>query len=819
VCALNRNCKGELVDFLRALGYEVKEKEGVLYISDYLVVKKVLFSGLPKELEGLKESIRLLVVGKRVDRVDLSGTKQILEVKLKALGYPEPKISFSFRKLKCGYLLYVNVKKGYRLYINRIVLVAPPSFKGKLLRLLSPLKGTTVNYETLGKVRNRLEELLIDKGFYNCSVQLSVVPQENKKRPSLLQFLKASLFVKVKPGKRYEVIFKGNRHFPSKELLKLTTFKSARSFDQFEIENSRENIVNFYRSKGFPFVKVKVSVKEGEKLVKVIFFIDEGPYVVVKEVSSLGYRLPRKEIEVLVGKPFNYKKIEEVKSKVLLSLKKEGYLQASVSYEVFPQGKLVLKVNKGALFKVVSFKVIGDKLRCFKPPTPPLPLTPFLVSQITDSLSSCYLNRGYPEVVVKVERELLKKSKKEKDFTLKVKVNPGKPYRFCFVLVKGLKRTKLPSIKNLLIIKPGDTFSNKELFKQYSLLLESRLFSSISLKSFKGKKCFNEVITLKEGALLRFKGFLGYGTDSGYVVNAFASSTSPLGLGTKYFVFGNYRQKEGYDMVFKALKPQFPFRRYNSTYSIVKKKQIFESFKVNKIYYDFSLNRKASKQLTQRFSFRVIRSKLTDTSINAVKRTLERLFSYTQLYDKRDSISNPHKGYLLKNTFSLSGFLFGGDTSYYLVNTKFKYLFPLNGKSVLSFRLGFGFIESLRNKKVPLEDRFFLGGAESVRGYKYGTISPTDKKGNFVGGRAYGLFSLEFRRLLWGNLEGALFYDSGKVFPFLKDFSLSNWYSSVGFGIRYLTPVGPLRIDYGYKLKKVPGQGRGRVHISFGFPF
>ncbi len=783
------------------------------------MVKRVLFNGFSKELKDLKKSIRLLAEGKRIDRVDLSGIRQILEVKLKTLGYPEPKVSLSFRKLKCGYLLYVNVKKGYRLYIDKVVLLTPSPFKGELLKFLSPLKGSKVNYDILREVRNKIEELLIDRGFFNCSVDLSVVPEENRKKLSSFQFLRASLFVKVEPGKRYELIFKGNRHFPSRELLKLTTFKSARSFDEFEVENSKRNIINFYRSKGFPFVEVSVSVKEGEKLVKVLFSIKEGPFVIVKEVSSLGYKLSDKDLKSLVGKPFNYRKIAKVKSKLLLSLKKKGYLQARFDYKVFPEGKLVLRVDKGPVFKVVSFKVIGDKLRCFKPPTLPFPLTHTLISQITDSTSSCYLDKGYPEVKVKVERELLKSSGKEKDFILNVKVNPGKLYRFCFVLVEGLRRTKLPSIKNLLIIKPGDAFSNEELFKQYSLLLESRLFSSISIKGFKGKKCFSEVMNLKEGSLFRFKGFLGYGTHSGYVVNAFASSTSPLGFGTKYFVFGNYRQKEGYDMVFKALKPQFPFRRYNSIYSIVKKKQIFESFKVNKIYYDFSLSRKASKQLTQKFSFRVIRSKLTDTSINTVKRTLERLFSYTQLYDKRDSISNPHRGYLLKNTFSLSGFLFGGDTSYYLVNTKFKYLFPLNEKSVLSFRLGFGFIESLRNKKVPLEDRFFLGGAESVRGYKYGTISPTDERGNFVGGRAYGLFSLELRRLLCGNLEGTLFYDSGKVFPYPKDFSLSGWYSSVGFGIRYLTPVGPLRIDYGYKLKKVPGQSRGRVHISFGFPF
>jgi outer membrane protein insertion porin family len=153
-----------------------------------------------------------------------------------------------------------------------------------------------------------------------------------------------------------------------------------------------------------------------------------------------------------------------------------------------------------------------------------------------------------------------------------------------------------------------------------------------------------------------------------------------------------------------------------------------------------------------------------------------------------------------------------------MAEEKFLYLFPI-GEEIFVVRLNGGIINSIGGKPVPVQDRFFLGGAESIRGYKYGTVSPTDEKGNYIGGKAYGLFSLEVRRSLTKSLEGALFYDSGRVFREPSQFKLSNWYSSVGFGIRYLTPVGPLRFDYGYKLKKVPGQGRGRFHISFGFPF
>jgi len=628
--------------------------------------------------------------------------------------------------------------------------------------------------------------------------------------------------VKVETGKRYLIVFKGNKHFDSKTLEKLTTFASARSVDEFELENSRKKIEEFYKDNGFPFAQVKVSLEEGAKEAKVIFEIEEGPFVVVKRVEVRGFKVKEKEVEELLNKPYSLKKLKALERRITFKLKKEGYLKARVSHSVNPEGLVVVEVKRGPLFRVVRVKVLGDSLRCFKGVRVelPAPLTSELLNSITDSLYSCYAGRGYPDAKVELKKVLVKKDKNRRDYLLEVRVRRGEFYRFCYILVRGLKRTKLSAIKNLFVIEPGEPFSREKVVKQYSKLLDSRLFSSITIDDVKGKGCFSEVITLKEGSLFRAKGFVGYGTDSGYVVNGLASSTSPLGFGVKYFLFGNYRQKEGYDAVFKATRPSFPFKNYDTSYSIVRKEQIYESFTFDKLYYAFTLHRKASKYLTQDFSFKVSRSKLRDTSsINADRETLERNLTYLQTYDKRDSISNPRRGYLSKTELTLAGLFMGGDASYYLVSERFNYLHPLSKKSVLSVRLGGGFIRSLLGKTVPIEDRFFLGGAESVRGYKYGTISPRDEKGNFVGGKAYGLFSVELRRLIAGNLEGALFFDSGQVFPSVKDFKLSGWYSSVGVGLRYLTPVGPLRIDYGYKLKKVPGQGSGRVHISFGFPF
>jgi len=816
VCSFS-DCKENLKILLNHLGYSVEVQGNRLLINDYRLIKEVRFIGLPKELLPVKKTVTLMAEGKLIDSVNLENIKQILRLKLHSFGYSEPNLSLTLKREHCGYVLLVKVEGGYRLVVKEISVVAPNPFKELALSLFSPLKGRAVNYVTLSEIEEKLEEELSKRGYYNGRVSISVI-LEKVSSFSLEKVKPVSLFIKVEPGKLYKVRFKGNNHFDSRKLESLTTFKRARSVDEFELENSKRRIEEFYRNNGFPFVRVSYSVFEKGSTAIITFTVEEGVKVIVKRVECKGFNLEEKRFKSLLGKPFNYEKVKEILSEIKALLKEKGYLSPSVSYEVDRGGNLRILVRKGPLYRVVSVSIFGDRLSCFKVPHLPLPLTYKLKKRITDSIYRCYSKKGYPDVKVDLEEELISSSPSYRDYKLILKVSPGQFYRFCYVLVRGLKRTKLYTVKNLIIIEPGEVYSREKVTKQYSKLLDSRLFSSIRISEVKGKGCFSQVIDLKEGALFRAKGFIGYGTDSGYVSNGLVSSTSPFGMGVKYFLFGNYRQKEGYDAVFKLLKPAFPFRDYDVSYSIVKKEQIYESFKFDRVYYDFSIHRKASRSFSQEFSFKISRSKLKDTSIRDKKLTLERKFSYTQLYDKRDNVSNPKKGFLSKTVISLSGLLLGGDTSYYLIEERFNYLYSF-GRSVLSFRFGAGAITSLEGKKVPVEDRFFLGGAESVRGYKYGTISPVDEKGNFVGGRAYGLFSLELRYPLKGNLEGALFYDSGKVFPSPQDFRLSGWYSSVGVGLRYITPVGPLRVDYGYKLKKVSSQGRGRFHISFGFPF
>ena len=120
---------------------------------------------------------------------------------------------------------------------------------------------------------------------------------------------------------------------------------------------------------------------------------------------------------------------------------------------------------------------------------------------------------------------------------------------------------------------------------------------------------------------------------------------------------------------------------------------------------------------------------------------------------------------------------------------------------------------------LPIQDRFFAGGATTVRGFREDRLGPQDAKGNPTGGNGLAIFNLEWRFPIWRWFGGAIFVDGGAVTPEVRDLRLDALRTGAGGGIRVKTPVGPLRLDVGYALRPIPGESRVQVYVSVGNPF
>ena len=132
-------------------------------------------------------------------------------------------------------------------------------------------------------------------------------------------------------------------------------------------------------------------------------------------------------------------------------------------------------------------------------------------------------------------------------------------------------------------------------------------------------------------------------------------------------------------------------------------------------------------------------------------------------------------------------------------------------------RVGLG--TGLGGQEIPLSERFFAGGSTTIRGFPQNSVGPATIGTVYPGGNAMLVLNNELRFPMINMFDGVAFVDVGNVYPHVSDFSLSNVRSAAGFGLRVRTPWLLLRLDYGFKLDRRPGESVGRLFFSIGQAF
>ncbi|HEY1910499.1 MAG TPA: outer membrane protein assembly factor BamA [Vicinamibacterales bacterium] len=191
-----------------------------------------------------------------------------------------------------------------------------------------------------------------------------------------------------------------------------------------------------------------------------------------------------------------------------------------------------------------------------------------------------------------------------------------------------------------------------------------------------------------------------------------------------------------------------------------------------------------------------------------------------------DSLLNAHHGYQLSLHFEDAGTILGGSFNFVNASGDVRQYLPINDNVVLASRLQFGNLRPAGDDEanIPFAKRYFLGGATSVRGWGRFEISPLTESGLPIGGDSLLAFSEELRAALHGNLGAVFFLDVGNVWAKSWAFDLTDLRYAIGPGLRYQTPVGPLRLDFGYQLNPIPNlqvngepqTRRWRIHFSIG---
>jgi outer membrane protein assembly complex protein YaeT len=194
-----------------------------------------------------------------------------------------------------------------------------------------------------------------------------------------------------------------------------------------------------------------------------------------------------------------------------------------------------------------------------------------------------------------------------------------------------------------------------------------------------------------------------------------------------------------------------------------------------------------------------------------------------------DNVLDAHHGYQVTFHAEQAGRFLPGTFSYSMVVADGRHYLPLGSRLVWANRAQFGNIDPTNGDQtlVPFSKKFFLGGATSIRGWGRYEVSPLSDSGLPVGGDSMFEFTSELRAPLAGNLGGVLFLDGGDVWANSWGIRFSDLEYAIGPGLRYQTPIGPVRFDLGFQLRPIPGLSvngepetrHWRIHFSVGQAF
>jgi outer membrane protein assembly complex protein YaeT len=418
---------------------------------------------------------------------------------------------------------------------------------------------------------------------------------------------------------------------------------------------------------------------------------------------------------------------------------------------------------------------------------------------------------GYPKAKVDLHARLDKGSN-QGDVTLQVTTGP-----ICFfgpVTLEGNQRVADHVILRELAFHHGERFSTEKIQESQRRLFNLSLFQLVDMnvEEMEGEATELPIrILLKESKKQTVRAGVGYGTEDQFRGRLEWEIRDFLGDGRRLEFDA---KASSITQLFEAnfVQPYVFGRQWTLTSKagIIHEDQ--QAFENRKIYTTTMIDYKIDSQLSSRFGYSFEANRLLDVNLDLLSRepidSENQEFLVSSLlgglsWVKVDDPLHPKSGFQILPNLEWASVAFGSEVDFFKMSLEGRGYVPVMDYGVLAGKLLWGTIVSLEDTNgIPVFKRFFAGGSNSVRGYPYQRLGPLDDDGDPIGGLTLLEGSVEARFPLpfYKSLEGVVFFDFGNVYE--EHFSLFQEglrYTS-GCGIRYMTPVGPIRLDVGYEL-------------------
>jgi outer membrane protein insertion porin family len=387
-------------------------------------------------------------------------------------------------------------------------------------------------------------------------------------------------------------------------------------------------------------------------------------------------------------------------------------------------------------------------------------------------------------------------------------VREGAPTYVNRILVLGNDRTRAQLIEQKVTLKEGDPMSMAKMLKTQQAVSDLGVFDNVQVSTeLPDSNAPRQNMVVRVAESRRFNLRYGFGYDTKEKVRGILELSD-------INIFGRARRADlrlrasviGQAAILTFQQSQVQFLPVNSYLSFSALQQQEVSFNQTKYTasYQFSKPINTHSWALLRASYRNVRVyDLEVSSILAREDSPRNLTTISAIYinDTRDSYVDAEKGFFTSTSFGVTPRWLGSNNfvSLYSQNS-YNRMLPAGVGMVLALRVGLAWPYG-RDTSIPISERYFSGGASSLRGFKTDTAGPVDPTtGEPTGGNALIVGNFELHFPLLKPLSLAWFYDTGNVFARVNSIRLSAFSHTTGLGLRVKTPLGPLRLDYGYNL-------------------
>lgn len=646
-----------------------------------------------------------------------------------------------------------------------------------------------------------------------------------------------------------EIRVSGNKEINTDKIIGAIELKPDKVFSGNDLSKAEKKIKKLYNDDGYYFAEVtSATTKVGKNGVRVTFTVKEGQKILIKTIRFEGNtvfsaRKLRKQMETkekwflswitgagtykedvlkndvnrIADLYYNngYINVKVGEPQVKLMDDKSGLMVtfAIIEGEQFMTGSIDFKGELLVTKEELDSKVLLKKGEVFNRE---------LLRRTVGDLTDLYGDQGYAFANI---NPISKVDQENKTVSITFDFEKGEKVYIERINISGNTRTRDKVVRREFRLAEGDQYSTTALKKTKQNLQNLGYFDEVSIAPAKGSapNKLNLNTEIKEKHTAQFSIGAGYSSSDGIIGQGSVQENNFLGLGLKGTLQASLGGKTQYYNI-GVTDPYFLDSNWSLGFDVYRTEKDYNDYKRRVTGADIKAGYKLSDQLSTFWMYKYEVKRLYDLSyLFMLNRTLLGETSGTVSsiygsisYDNTDYRLDPSKGYT--GTLSAEYAGLGGNQKFTRFIGESAVFFPLKWSTVISLRGTLGYIMKNGSRDVPIDEKFYLGGINTLRGYNARTVCPV-VNGVYVGGVKENVFNVDyvFPIIKDAGLKGVVFFDMGNSYASNQEY-FSNMLMSYGAGLRWNSPMGPLRLEYGFPLNPRTGIDKksGRFEFSIG---